>query len=564
MEVILTDGDNDDKITRYIHTFEEFMTSFECWQEPGEERGRIKGMLYLQVAPWTREVVIKLIGTSPVRLATMASPLSLDNSTLALEPRIHGGNCIIAGGRRIPLLYTQIMSDMRANIQVSPWPEDTIAGDIQRMKRCGVNICATTAMPWLYRDFREPEVNHNGDAMKYALDIARRKGMKLEAWGSYPYDRSTVTDIYRDLTGDTTGMEVFNSVVSHADPLIARANATIWLYQFRRWGDAMAQVESGHIPFATEDTRGWMRQDINCRYPIGRLSKEAFREWLEEKYGDIAELNERWNTSFGSFREIDPEAGGQVNRYHHRWEYLDRTQSFHDWNRAMCDFDEWRTLLRIKNYRESLGIIRKQVPQAVLLLRTEGANALIDGVRPDNPNPHYRHIYYSQRRLGAIAGLMQESGVLGYHSDYTTLPYTPAELRDITRTGVRQGIIPAWLPQFDNMRDIAVNEKYGTDYTVHYNTDVPVRGAMMHVLTPIFPWYKAVIEEGGIPGLLWSDYNCDGFVTETQEKELLFYRDKLETFLTSPTGIRMTTRGIRIPDQSWMNKTTPRKSYFLP
>jgi hypothetical protein len=114
------------------------------------------------------------------------------------------------------------------------------------------------------------------------------------------------------------------------------------------------------------------------------------------------------------------------------------------------------------------------------------------------------------------------------------------------------------------MRDIAVNEKYGTDYTVHYNTDVPVKGAMMHVLTPVYPWFKAVIEEGGIPGLLWSDYNCDGFVTETQERELRFYRDKLETFLASPAGIRMTTRGVRAPDNSWMKKTKPRKSYFLP
>jgi len=43
-------------------------------------------------------------------------------------------------------------------------------------------------MPWLYADFQNPRENHSGDAMKYSLDVARREGMKLEAWGSYPFD----------------------------------------------------------------------------------------------------------------------------------------------------------------------------------------------------------------------------------------------------------------------------------------------------------------------------------------------------------------------------------------
>jgi len=564
MKVTLINGDQKDKITRYIHTFEEFMTSFDCWQKPLAGQDSLSGILYLQVAPWTQEIVLKLIGTNPVRCQTSITSVKIDNSALTLTPKLHADNCMIENGRRIPLVYTQIMSDMRANIQVSPWPEDTIRKDILRMKNCGVNVCATTAMPWLYNDFHKPEVNHNGDAMKYALDIARQKGLKLEAWGSYPYDRSTVAEIYKALTGDTTYMETFRSVVSHADPNIAKANAAIWLYQFTRWGNAYIQFESGSIPFATEDTRGWMRQDINIRYPIGDLSKKAFREWLQKKYRTIEVLNKEWKTHFISFDEIDPEEYGQVNQYHHRWEYLDRSKAFHDWNKAINDFDEWRTLLRIKNYKESLEIIRKKVPQAVILLRTEGANAIIDGLDPANPNPHYRHILYSQRRLGAIANMIRESGMVIYHSDYTTIPFTPAELKDITRKGMKQGIIPAWLPQFNNMRDIAVNSTYGTDYQIHYNTDFLVKGAMMHTLSPVFTWFKTVIEEGGIPGLLWSDYNCDGFVTETQEKELIFYKEKMEKYLNSPEGKKASTKRLKNIDSSWLDQTNPKNCYFLP
>lgn len=563
LNITITDGGQEDKITRYIHTFEEFMTSFDCWQKAPVLKDSITGTLFLQVAPWTENIVVKLIETNPVQCRTLSFPVIIDNSELRLKPKLHPGNCLVKDGKRIPVVYTQLMSDMRANIQVSPMPEDYIRSDIELMKECGINVCGTTAMPWLYNDFKNPDINHFGDAMKFSLDVARSEGLKLEAWGSYPFDRSTVASIYKSLTNDTSKFEIFGNLVSYADPKIAKANAALWIYQFRRWGDAYAMFESGTIPFATEDTRGWMRQDIHIRYPIGKLSKMAFQEWLKEKYITVKELNEEWTTKFQSFNEIDPEANASVNIHHHRWEYLNQENTFHDWNKPMADFDEWRTIQRIKNYRESLELIREEVPQAVLLLRTEGANAIIDGLNPADPNPHYRHIYYSQRRVGAIGDQMVKSKVLSYHSDYTTLPYTPDELRLITRLGVSQGIIPAWLPQFDNMRDIAINSTYGTDYQYNFNVDKPVKGAMMHVLYPIYPWYQAVIEEGGIPGILWEDYNCDGFVTETQVKELLFYKEKIENFLSSPEGIKASTKNIKKPDNSWMEKTTPKTSFRL-
>lgn len=561
MKVTMTDGGLDDKITRYIHTFEEFMTSFDCWQGVPTGTNSVSGTLYLQVAPWTKNVVVKLIGTDPVRCRTDSTKIAIHNASIKLNPKLHPGNCMVENGRRVPAVYSQIMSDMRANIQVSPWPEIYISNDLRRMKECGINICATTAMPWLYTDFYSPSFNNTGDAMKYALDVARKIGMKLEAWGSYPYDRSTVASIYKLLTGDDTPLDVFAFYVSQSDPNIAKANAAIWMYQFRRWGDGYAQFENGTIPFSTEDTRGWMRQDVNIRYPIGELSKKAFRAWLQAKYGDISNLNAAWDSSFQSFDVIDPEADGAVNMFGHIYEYLDKTKLFHDWSKPMADFDEWRTLLRIKNYQDSMDIIHRDVPQARMLVRTEGANAFISGVNPSDPNPHFRHIFYSQRRVAAIGDIIAKSKILAYHSDYTTIPYTPSEIRRITAQGVKDGIIPAWLPQFDNMRDIALNDKYGTDYQIHYNVDKPIKGAMMHVLTPVFPWFRAVIEEGGIPGILWEDLQCDGFATETQERELLFYKKRMQEYLASPDGIRASTKDVQTPDRSWLQKTQPKQSY---
>lgn len=127
-------------------------------------------------------------------------------------------------GKRAPVVYSQLMSDMRGNIQVSPWPERYIKDDIRRMMECGVNVCATTAMPWLYDDFRNPTFNYNGDAMKYSLDVARKMGMKFEAWGSYPFDRSSVADIYHELTGDTGRRGRCHQRREAVGPLLASEN----------------------------------------------------------------------------------------------------------------------------------------------------------------------------------------------------------------------------------------------------------------------------------------------------------------------------------------------------
>ncbi len=569
LKVTMTDAGVPNKLTRYIHTFQEFMTTFDAWQKPpASGRRSVQGTLYLQVAPWTRHVVLKLVAAGPVRCKTVAVPILLAGGLPTLKPNLHAANCMVEKGRRVPAVYSQLMSDMRANIQTSPTPETQIIADIRRMKECGINVCATTAMPWLYADAGSPRENHPGDAMKYSLDVARREGMKLEAWGSYPYDRSTVADIYNWVTGSSLKMNTYMTngypAVSHAEPAIARANAAIWLYQFRRWGDGYAQFENGAIPFGTEDTRGWMRQDVHTRFPLGDLTKGAFRTWLRDRYRTVERMNTAWGSRFEDFDSVDPEAGAAVNMFGHRFEYLNAANLFHDWSPAMADYDAFRTWMRCKNYAESRDIIRKVVPQAAMFLRTEGANAIVEGLSPADPNPHYRHAYYSQRRVAAEAEMVRKSGAFAYHSDYITLPYTPSEVRKLTAMGVKQGIVPAWLPQFDNMRDIAVNEKYGTDYTVNFNADRPVKGAMMHVLTAVYPWFQAVSEAGGIPGILWDDLQCDGFATETQQRELLLFKAAMARYLSSPAGRKAAATGVRKPDRSWLKQVTPKACYTLP
>ncbi len=563
----LDDGVQPDKITRWMHTFQEFMTAFDCHQKEPAGPRTIHGTLYLQVAPWSKHVVIKLIRTGPVAIATAEVPVTVDASSLAVRYNPRCPTNVVRNGRREPAILSQIMADMRTNIQLGPFPEQHIASRLREMLDCGINLAATTNMPWIfdapkgaYMYSMEDEIsNENGDALKYALDVARRDGLQITGMGTYPINRMAFGEIYDWMTGVKHTYDRASVVeMSYADPMLSEVTAGLWTYLFRRWGDLYYQSEDGPVPFDAEDTRGWMRQDVNIRYPIGELSKKAFRQWLRNRYVAIAAVNTAWGTTYASFDAIDPEASQVHNIFGHIWEYTDPANPFHDWSPAIADFDGFRTELRVRNYRETLERMRKVVPMATIMVRTEGANALVSGLDPATPNPHLRHVFFSQRRCGLIAEIVQASGTVRYHSDYTTIPYTPSEVRDLTRQCVRQGVIPAWMPQFDNMRDIAINAKYGTDYQVHYNLPEPRLGVMMHVLTAAYPWMRATYEEGGVPGLLWEDYQCDGFATETQKRELRLFRSYLHR---ATAGVAQSPT--RQPSQAWRRGTLAKKSYVL-
>lgn len=567
-EKTLVDGGDPDKLTRFIHTFEEFMSSFDCHQAaPADGSNRIRGTLHLQVAPWTSQVVAKLVGTGPVAIATAGVPIDIDVTSLQVRFNPNAGACMVRDGRRVPIIASQSMADMRANVQLGPFPEKHIAERLREMMDCGINVMATTSMPWLYNDMRNPESNYQGDAFKYVLDVARREAMVVEGWGTYPFDRANVRDIAAWITNKPVPITQYTlgkSAISLTEPMLPFANSVAWLHQFHRWGDLYLQVERGDVPISVEDTRGWMRQDVNVRHPMGDQTIEAFRKWVHKKYRTIEAANKAWGSSFNSFDEIDPEIDRVPNRFGHRWEYTDPKHAFCDWNQAVCDLDEFRTELRVRNYRDTLALVRKEIPQAVICLRTEGGNVLVEGIDPTDPNPHMRHIYYSQRRCAAIAGKLQKSGLIRYHSDYTTVPYTPSELRRLVRMAVNQGITPSYFPQFDNMRDIAINERYGTEYQVHYNLPEPRKGYMMHCLTALYPWFTAVHESGGIPGILWEDYQCDGFATETQKREMRLFKEKLAEAMSTPEAAKACTENIKMPPQEWRKRARGLWSYKLP
>ena len=512
----------------WLHTYEEFMTSYDSHLR-GTNSGKIEGTMYLQCAPWTNQVVLRMIIGNGDTMEAVSIPLEIETDSIKVNFNPDNNNFVVLeDGTRFPAITAQSMADMRGNVQLGPDAAFNVIDNLLSMKEIGINLINTTAAFEFDASFGRNRAN-NIDACWFSLDVARVLGLKLQGWITYPYESANSLNQANKLFGTNLVESGFGSKE------LAQACAMNAVWQFQRWGDNYWQGGDGTVLLDVEDTRGWMRVDFNARFRMDGSSKQYFRFFLMDLYGDIESLNEDWGTNFASFDEIDPEAGTSDD---HGWaSYKNPNIVFSEWSRPLEVLDMFRTLERIEDYEMVLENAKETLPNAKISLRTEGANWLAT-VDPATKNSHYRHVYYSQRRCGIIPELIGESGVMYAHSDYTTLPYTPSEVAELTASCIENGIVPMLLPQFNRMRDIAMNEKFGNDYTYEYNLNPngATKGAYISTICSAFEWFRATYENGGVPGILWQDYLCDGYATATQRKEIAFFTQKLIEAMNTPEG----------------------------
>ncbi|MFQ3548822.1 MAG: beta-galactosidase [Armatimonadota bacterium] len=522
--------DDLEKMPGIYDRFEEFMTSFNIYQS-AEKSKTIEDILYLQVAPWTKHVTLKLIATDPKEIAIARIPVNISLDSLLINYNPNNVMVVDNNGREEPVIIVQAMPGMRTGIQLGPYPEKHMKDEINEMKELGVNLIANTAGGWWIGELKNPNAfNLLAAQYKYFYDVLiREAGIKAIGWSVYPPTGKNWFDAVIPLIGQLDKYSKTEDSyhpwlpysIDISDPQVPYVINAWVKYQYERWGDYWFKTKDGRVPISIEDSWGWMRDDINIRYQLGPLSIQKFRDWVKDKYSKIENANSAWNASFISFEEIDPQEAYPNNNPENK---ETKNSVFYDWSVAMEDWDTFRTQLRMKVYDEALKLIREYIPTASFELRTEGANLVIPG-DPKSENMHLRHVYFSQRRNAFIYDYVKNHDAVQFYSDYTTLPYSTTVWRDAMKTMVESGIIPTFLPQFDHMRDILLNPYYGLEYKTHYNLDQPSKGMMVHSLLAAYPWWKATYEEGGAPGIIWSDFLCDGFATETQKKELKLLRE---------------------------------------
>lgn len=525
---------------RWLHTYEEFRTSYDAYlSDDPMKKESAEAVLYLQCAPWDNFITIKLMLGDGDTLVSKRIPI--ENNSECVKVRFNPDNknyVILPDGTRFPAITAQSMVDMRCNVQQGPDPAGNIIGTLLDMKKTGINLINSTAA-FEFDSTCGKGVNNNIDAFWFSVDVMRHLSLTLEGYITYPY--MSRGNIAKAEWINKAAMDKFKETGAGEDEVLSYANAVKSAYQFNRWGDIYWLGGDGSVVLSLEDTRGWMRIDYNAREPMSAEQKKVFIEYVRELYGSISELNTAWGSDYTVFEEIDPEVGAAVD--HGYFSFKDKSHIFGEWGRAISDLDEFRTLYRVKNYREMIEKCAEMMPNIRVDMRTEGAN-YTSAVDPETKNTHLRHVYYSQRRNAMIPELLYGTDTLYAHSDYVTLPYTPSEVRYLTRSSVENGIIPMHMPQFNRMRDIAVNEKWGNDFSFEYNTcGKTSKGAYINTVCSVFEWFRETYENGGLPGILWQDYLCDGYATETQRREIRFFADKLTAALDCEEGRR------------WMNDT---------
>ncbi len=542
----------------WLHYFEEFMTTYEQFAvDPGTDV--IEGRIWLQPASFTEQVVIKVItGKRETQIIRGAYPVTMDTDAVSLTYNPSNINVVVNNqGVAYPAIYAQAMTAMRANFATTPYIAESIVEDLLDMQAAGVNVVTNQGWYYLYdtavssaqvnlvSGTIERRSNHKGDALKFTIDVIRRLGMKFDGMGTFYFGSAQLPNIVRWINGENYRYSMAYSVeADKGDEEVPLAVAAVWLYQRSRWGDVYWQDGLGMTQYYTEDTRGYTRLEMVGRIAMGEQEKEMFRQWLAEKYGTVEAMNAAWGTSYRSFDKIDPELGlinQNVIGFIALYDYDSNITGFNEWSQAVIDLDIFRTELRIKNYEDTIAIVRQQDPQATVNLRTEGSNMIVPGLDPATTNAHYRNIIYNALRNGTVPELIAMSDAIRSYTDYVVLPLTPSEVYEVTKLSVDNGLIPMLLPQFNNMRDYVINEKYGEDFQDEYNLATPQKAALVKSLVAVFPWWQATYEAGGVPGILWQDLGCDGVVTETQQKEMEFFNSKIQEMMSDPAVQKQAT-----------------------
>ena len=513
----------------WIGSFEEFQSSYQTrYEVSNDEQEPTSGVIYVQPAPWNKTVSLKLMHHNAPEIATVHIPIEVETDSICVELNPYNENYHIKeDGTREPLLVTQSMIDMRGNIQMGPDALSTGINDLRNMKDAGINLLTST-MAFAYD-------NRANDSYKFMMDVARKMGFEMEAFSNYPYNADSSISNATAINGGSISGGTLNGWGSKN---MNEANGILAKYTLQRYGDLFWVRGDGVLPIAAEDTWGWLTIDHDWRFGLKKTASiRNYQKWLETVYSDIESLNAAYGSSYASFGDIDPREDGIYEETHYgAYNFTRSTGVYRERSRAVAELDVYRTLARVNDYKTMLQT--GGIDNTRLWIRYEGSTWLAAGISPQTTNAHYRQFYYEQRRNAVIPEILSESNVVFGGSNYDGIPLSPTETYEMTKYSTLAGLTMSKLPMIAHMRDLLINPVYGdSKYVVDYNLeDASLKGACMDTTIALFPYLKAMYEGGGIPGVMWQDYYCDGFITSTQYKELQFYTEKIQEMLATDKG----------------------------
>lgn len=551
----------------WLHTFQEFLSTYDTWLSP-EPNTVYEGVLFLQMAPWTKSISLKLIEGDRSGLAQVTIPINVDTESVSIRFNPNNVNYVIdEDGKRFPMITTQSMADMRTQVSLGPDADSIIVNQLIDMQEAGINVISQTNGFTLDEsqlnendESKMAGVNISTDAFKFSLDAARVLGLQIIAPMNYPYQDSTPAESGSFAAGE---LITIKDTVGFSDPGLILTNAARGLYAFNRWGDLYWTGSSGFPLFFMEDTRGRMGlfDNLNFRDRIGETGLHDFQSFLESIYGDVATLNREWGSNFSSFSEIDPEKCGTPVQGDWGIEYVYAQGDFTEWSVPMRVFDIWRTVERVTQYRRVLDLTDDTLPNGKMMISNEIFPWIVSGINPETTNPRLRYAYYVGQRGALVPEVIQASGTVYALSDYVYEPaMRPSEVYELTKRSVEGGVVPMYIPRLSRIFDQALNSTYGTTVTTQLNASNTLKGCKLPAMSSTFLWMTATYEAGGVPGIFWQDYTTGGTVSTTQVREMKFFKQKLEEALQTPEGKAWAEKG-DTADTSWKSNSQAVWSY---
>ncbi|MEU4692605.1 beta-galactosidase [Actinoplanes sp. NPDC023714] len=359
-----------------------------------------------------------------------------------------------------------------ADYNPEQWPRAVWDDDVRAMREAGVTIVSLAIFSWARLEPRDGEYDFAW--LDDAMDLLHANGISVDLATATASPPPWLTTKHPEIL-----------------PVTAEGN-TLWPGARQHWrptspvfrGHALRLVRALATRYADHPALvAWhVNNELGCHnvYDYSDDAAVAFRAWLQERYGDVAALNDAWGTAFWSqqysdFEEILPP----------------RLAASHPNPTQQLDFKRFSSDALKEHLRAERAILRELTPDVPVT-----TNFMVMGMKPMNyadwadevdfvsndhyvvlPNPQARdELSFSANLTGMLAGgrpwFLMEHSTSAVNWQPVNVPKRPGDLARDSLTHVAYGADAVCFFQWRQSR--AGAEKYHSAMLPHAGTESAV------------------------------------------------------------------------------------------